>query len=49
MDLKNIFQNTKDTIKKLVKPDMGEISHSGTDIWGIGDLPAFNPDDLAEK
>ena len=49
MDLKDIFQNTKDTIKKLVKPEMGEISHSGTDIWGIGDLPVYNPDDLVEK
>jgi len=49
MDLKDIFQNTKDTIKKLVKPDMGEMSHSGTDIWGIGDLPIYNPDDLVEK
>ncbi len=49
MDLKVIFQNTKEVIKKLAKPDMGEISHSGTDIWGIGDLPAYNPDDLVEK
>ncbi|MBA7564085.1 DUF935 family protein [Candidatus Atribacteria bacterium 1244-E10-H5-B2] len=49
MDLKDIFQNTKDTIKKLVRPEMGEISHSGTDIWGIGDLPVYNPDDLVEK
>ena len=49
MDIKVIFQNTKDIIKKLVKPDMGEISHSGTDIWGIGDLPVYNPDDLVEK
>ena len=49
MDFKNIFQNTKDTIKKLVKPEMGEISHSGTDIWSIGDLPVYNPDDLIEK
>ncbi len=49
MDLKEIFQNTKDTITKLTKPDMGEISHSGTDIWGIGDLPVYNPDDLVEK
>jgi len=49
MDIKDIFQNTKDTIKKLLKPEMGEISHSGTDIWGIGDLPVYNPDDLVEK
>ncbi len=49
MDLKDIFQNTKDTITKLIKPDMGEISHSGTDIWGIGDLPVYNPDDLVGK
>ena len=49
MDLKVIFQNTKEIIKKLAKPDMGEISHSGTDIWGIGDLPVYNPDDLVEK
>jgi len=49
MNLKDIFQNTKDTIKKLIKPEMGELSHSGTDIWGIGDLPVYNPDDLVEK
>jgi len=49
MDLKDAFQKTKETIKKLVKPEMGEISHSGTDIWGIGDLPVYNPDDLVEK
>ena len=49
MDLKVIFQNTKETIKKLTKPEMGEISHSGIDIWGIGDLPVYNPDDLVEK
>ncbi|MBA7569420.1 DUF935 family protein [Candidatus Atribacteria bacterium 1244-E10-H5-B2] len=49
MDLKVIFQNTKDTIKKIVKPEMGEISSSGTDIWGIGDLPVYNPDDLVGK
>jgi len=49
MDLKDIFQNTKDTIKRLVKPEMGEMSSSGTDIWGIGDLPVYNPDDLVEK
>jgi len=49
MDLKDIFQNTKETIKKLVKPEMGEMSKSGTDIWGIGNLPIYNPDDLVEK
>ena len=49
MDLKDIFQNTKETIKRLVKPEMGEMSKSGTDIWGIGNLPIYNPDDLAEK
>jgi len=49
MDLKDIFQNTKETIKKLVRPEMGEMSKSGTDIWGIGNLPVYNPDDLAEK
>jgi len=49
MDLKDIFQNTKETIKKLVKPEMGELSKSGTDIWGIGNLPIYNPDDLVEK
>ena len=49
MDLKDIFQNTKNTIKKLIKPDMGEISSSGNNIWGIGDLPIYNPDDLVEK
>jgi len=49
MDLKDIFQNTKETIKKLVKPEMGEMSKSGTDIWGIGSLPIYNPDDLVEK
>ena len=49
MDLKDTFQNTTNAIKKLLKPEMGEISHSGTDIWGIGDLPVYNPDDLVEK
>jgi len=49
MDIKEIYQNTKETIKKLVKPDMGEMSKSGTDIWGIGNLPIYNPDDLVEK
>ena len=49
MDLKDTFQNTTKAIKKLLKPEMGEISHSGTDIWGIGDLPVYNPDDLVEK
>ena len=49
MNIKDIYQNTKNSIKKIVKPEMGEISHSGTDIWGIGDLPIYNPDDLVEK
>ena len=49
MELKDIFQNTKETIKKLIKPEMGEMSKSGTDIWGIGNLPIYNPDDLVEK
>ena len=49
MNIKDIFQNTKDTIKKLVKPEMGEISRSGTDIWGISNLPVYNPDDLVGK
>jgi len=49
MDLKDIFQNTKDTIKRLIKPEMGEMSKSGTDIWGIGNLPVYNPDDLVGK
>ena len=49
MSIKDTFQNTTNTIKKLLKPEMGEISHSGTDIWGIGDLPVYNPDDLVEK
>ncbi len=49
MDIKVIYQNTKNAIKKLAKPDMGEISHSGVDIWGIGDLPVYNPDNLVEK
>jgi len=49
MDFKETFQNTTKAIKKLLKPEMGEISHSGTDIWGIGDLPVYNPDDLVEK
>jgi SPP1 gp7 family putative phage head morphogenesis protein len=49
MDIKNIFQNTKETIKKLVKPGMGEMSSSGTDIWGIKNLPIYNPDDLVGK
>jgi len=49
MDSKDIFQNTKETIRKLVKPEMGEMSKSGTDIWGIGNLPIYNPDDLVEK
>ena len=46
MALKDIFQ---ETIKRLKRPEMGEISKSGTDIWGIGNLPVYNPDDLAEK
>ncbi|HHE64868.1 MAG TPA: DUF935 family protein, partial [Bacteroidetes bacterium] len=49
MNLKDIFQNTKDTIKKLIKPEMGEISSSGNDIWQIANLPVYNPDKLVEK
>jgi len=49
MKIKDIFQNTKETIKKLVKPEMGEMSSSGNDIWGIKNLPIYNPDDLVGK
>ena len=49
MDLKDTFQNTTKAIKKLLKPEMGEISKSGTDIWGIANLPVYNPDDLIGK
>jgi len=46
MKIKEIFQST---MKKLIKPDLNELSSSGTDIWGIGNLPIYNPDDLAGK
>jgi len=39
-------------IKKLFvkKPQMGELSRSGTDIWGVTKgLPVYNPDDLVGK
>jgi SPP1 gp7 family putative phage head morphogenesis protein len=49
MNIKNAFQSAKGNIQRLVKPEMGELSHSGTDIWGISNLPVYNPDDLAGK
>jgi len=49
MDLKVIYQNTKEVIKKLAKPEMGEMSRSGNDIWGVYHLPVYNPDDLVGK
>jgi len=49
MNIKDIYQNTKEAIKKMSKPNMDEISSSGNNIWGIGNLPIYNPDDLAGK
>jgi len=49
MSIKDIYQNAKEAIKKMSKPNMDEISHSGNDIWGIGSLPAYNPDELVGK
>jgi SPP1 gp7 family putative phage head morphogenesis protein len=46
MKIKEIFQST---MKKLIKPDLNELSSSGTDIWGIKNLPIYNPDDLVGK
>jgi len=46
MKIKDIFQ---DAIKKLSKAPMGEMSKSGTDIWGARNLTVYNPDDLAGK
>jgi SPP1 gp7 family putative phage head morphogenesis protein len=46
MNIKTVFQ---DAISKLSKPPMGEISKSGTDIWGTRNLSVYNPDDLAGK
>jgi len=46
MNIKQIYQTA---IKKLSKPEMGELSKSGTDIWGIHNLPVYNPDDLVGK
>lgn len=46
MDIKQLYQTA---INKLSKPPMGEMSHSGNDIWNIANLPIYNPDDLVEK
>lgn len=46
MNIKTIFQ---ETINKLSKAPMGELSRSGTDIWGVRNLSVYNPDDLAGK
>jgi SPP1 gp7 family putative phage head morphogenesis protein len=49
MNIKDIYQNAKEAMKKMSKPNMDEMSRSGNDIWGIGNLPIYNPDDLAGK
>ena len=46
MDIKQIYQSA---INKLSKPPMGEMSHSGNDIWSIANLPIYNPDELVGK
>ena len=46
MDIKEIFQTIS---KKLSKPEMGEMSHSTNDIWGLGNMQVYNPDDLVGK
>jgi SPP1 gp7 family putative phage head morphogenesis protein len=46
MNIKEIYQTA---ISKLSKPPMGEMSKSGTDIWGVRGLSIYNPDDLAGK
>jgi len=49
MNIKNIYEKSKKAINRLVKPDMGEMSHSGTNIWGMGQTEVYNPDSLVGK
>ena len=46
MGLKEIYETA---VNRLKKPDMGELSHSTNDIWGMRSLGAYNPDDLVGK
>jgi len=46
MGIKDVYENV---VKRLKKPEMGEMSHSTNDIWGMGSLGAYNPDDLVGK